>query len=451
MTKDLTEGKPYQVILLMSLPIMIGNFFQQLYSVVDTMIVGKFIGSNALAAVGSTSSVSALIMWFVCGLSGGYAILLAQHFGAGDTDILRKGVCASLSMSGVVTLLITFISLIFLKRFLILMNTPSEILEDAYTYIFVIIAGMLATVLYNICAAILRALGDSKTPLYFLIISSVLNIGLDIFFIRSLNMGVFGAALATVLSQAISGILCFAYMYSRFEIIRFKKADWKVDLKYDLKMLSFGLPAGLCGVFTALGILILQYAINCYGTDIIAGYTAAIKVQNFAEIPLNAFSTTMLNFAGQNIGAGKYLNAKKGYRQGIAIGLLVSAVCGFFIIFFGDVFASLFVDATEAPEVIRFASKYLIYTGALFMPYSILLNTRSTLQGMGDRISPVATGIFETLIRIGFTIYLVHNLSELTLCLVNPIIWVCTALFLITMYLLRWHKIYKENPSLKKK
>lgn len=446
MTKDLTVGKPIKAILIMTLPIMIGNLFQQMYSIVDTVIVGRLLGSNALAAVGSTASIYYLILWFLNGLSNGYAIVLAKDFGAGHFGRLRRDVCMALELAGAVTLVISVIWLTFLKKFLIFMNTPEEILQNSYAYIVVIIGGMIVTILYNICSSILRAMGDSKTPLYFLIISSVLNIILDVAFIAGFHMGVAGAAIATILSQAVSGIMCFIYMYSRFEIIRFGISDWKFDPDCAKEMLSYGIPSGLNGAATALGILILQFAINCYGTNVIAGYTAAIKVQNFAEIPLFAYCMTMINFEGQNLGAGKPANMKRGYLQCTYLGLATAFVLGVLLYFFGTEFSSIFVADNASAAVIGFAGYYLRFAAPFFLPYSILLITRSSLQGMGDKAAPLINGIIETISRTAFSIYLVHNTNEQILCMVNPIIWAIGAVALIIMFLYRWSIIKKTMP-----
>ena len=446
MTKDLTVGNPIKAIVIMTLPIMAGNLFQQMYSIVDTIIVGRLLGSGALAAVGSTASLYYLILWFLNGLSNGYSIVVAKDFGAGRVDRLRRDVCMAFELCAAVTIILSVVWLVFLNRFLIFMNTPAEILQNSYAYICVIIAGMVITILYNICASILRAMGDSKTPLYFLIISSVLNIFLDIAFIAGFHMGVAGAAIATILSQAVSGVMCFVYMYSKFEIIRFSRSDWKFDPECAKEMLSYGIPSGLNGAATALGILILQFAINCYGTNVIAGYTSAIKVQNFAEIPLFAYCMTMINFEGQNLGAGKPRNMRKGFFQCIGLGLATAAVLGILLFFFGSDFASVFVDDGASAEVINFAGNYLRFAAPFFLPYSILLITRSSLQGMGDKAAPLINGIIETIARTVFSFYLIHNINERVLSMVNPIIWAISAVALSIMFVRRWSIIKRTMP-----
>ena len=448
MTKDLTVGNPFKVILLMSLPIMAGNFFQQFYSIVDMIIVGRLLGSNSLAAVGSSTSIYYLVMWFVCSSAGGFAIVLAQYFGAGDMENLRKGVCTALELSITITLGISVVCLIFLKGFLRIMNTPEEIFAEAYSYIFVIIAGMLCTMLYNIAAAILRAMGDSKTPLYFLIFSSFLNIFLDIVCIKYLNMGVRGAAVATIFSQGLSALLSLAFMYMHFKEVRVKRTDWKFDTERACKMLYYGIPAGFCGVLTAIGILILQFAINCYGTTVIAGYTAAIKVQNFTDITVAAYSTTMVNFIGQNVGAGKYDNARKGYRCCIALGVVTDLVCGALLFVFGGALSSLFVTGDGAAGVIDFAARYLRYTGIVYAVYPVLLGTRSALQGLGDSAAPVISGLVESAFRALWVVYLVRNYNITLLCLVNPTVWIITAIAMVLIYEYRWKRINSQASQL---
>lgn len=447
MTTDLTKGNPLKLILFMSLPIMLGNLFQQLYSTVDAVIVGRYLGSQALASVGATTALYFLIIWFVCGTAGGFAVVIAQHFGAGETDKVRSGVCIALELSFTITFIVMIASLCGLRRFLVFIQTPEEILEGALTYLTVIVAGMAATMFYNICAAILRAMGDSKTPFVFIIISSVLNVILDILFIGYFNMGIFGAAFATIISQAFSGILCAVYMYKHFEILKFTASDWKFDWKRAKQMLSYGIPSGLCGMTTALGILVLQVAINTYGTTIIAAYTAAINVQGYVEIVFNAFSTTMINYAGQNLGAGNIDHLHKGFVQCIIMCIISSLIFGVLFFFGGGAFVSLYVKDNSAVEIIAFATKYLRYVGCFFIPFSYLLVTRSSLQGMGFRSAPVIIGITETICRVLFTIYLFQNQNETLLCLVSPLIWCFTSLVLIFMYSAWIRHLRKICPS----
>ena len=438
MTKDLTQGNPIKAIIFLAFPIMLGNLFQQLYSIADTLIVGRMIGSNALAAVGSTSSFYFLIMWFIVGMSGGYAIELAKRFGAGQMDALRKAVCVAFELATVITLSVTVISLIFIKKLLIIMNTPSEILADAYAYIVVIIVGMMATMLYNTCASILRAMGDSKTPLYFLILASGINIVLDIVFIRYFHSGVVGAAYATVISQAFSGILCFFYMKSHFTELHFQKGDWKYDRDTSKQLLKYGLPSGLLGTTTAIGILILQFAINCYGADVIAGYTTAIKIDNFFELPIHSYAMAMMNFEGQNLGAGKYDNMKRGFRQCTILGMLTAFVCAIILFTFGNDFSKFFVDANTSAKVIEFSAMYLRIASFFLIIFSVLMITRSSLQGMGSTLVPIINGGAESVIRIVFTVILMHNLSEFALCLVTPTTWTIATLIVIYMYISYW-------------
>lgn len=445
MAHDLTKGSPLKNILMMSFPMMLGYLFQQFYSLVDVIIVGRYVGADALAAVGSTTSITYFVMWFVCGMSGGFSVVLAQKFGCGDMKEVKKCVCLAFELSAIVTAVMTLICLTNMRRFLVLIHIPEEIMSEAYTYIFVVIAGMLAMVFYNVCADTLRAIGDSKTPLYFLIISSILNIFLDVLFINSFKMGVFGAALATVVSQAVSGILCFVYMYFRFEEIRFSASDWKLDRDRVKNMMSYGIPAGLDGATTALGILLLQVAINCYGVATIAGYTAAIKVQNFAEIPLDAFAMTMISYEGQNYGAGNKENMKSGYFKCSILGLVIAAFGGACMFFGGSLFASWFVSGENTREIVDFAAKYLRFAGPFFLPFSVLMITRSSLQGMGDKLAPLLNGILETCFRAVFMFYLISNLNETMLCLVSPIIWTVAAVGLIVRLIYWWSKINKKE------
>ena len=443
----MTKGTPYKLILAMALPIMMGNIFQQLYSTVDAIIVGRYLGSSALAAVGSTTSIYFVILWFVCGLSNGYAVVLAQNYGAKEYDKLRKGVFNAILLAVSVTVAVTVFWLVILRPFMALLKYPDEIFESAVLYLTVMVAGVIATMFYNLCAAILRAMGDSRTPFVFIIISSVLNIVLDLIFIRVFNWGVFGAAFATVLSQAVSGLMCAVHMYRHFEIIRFRREDMHFDRDISKKMLSYGIPSGLSGIVTAIGIMVLQVAINVYGTTIIAGYTAAIKIQNFVEIPFMAFSMTMVSYSGQNLGANEYDHMHLGYIHCMVMGVLLSIFLGAVVFFFGGRLASLFVDKSGAEEIVAFAKMYLKVDGLFFIPFCTLMVTRSCLQGMGFSSAPVINGVVESGLRIAATVYLINYRNVKMLCYVSPIIWSVVAVMMVIMYICWYKHLMKSRDT----
>lgn len=447
MTNDMTVGKPIYSILKMTLPVMAGNLFQQFYSMADTMIVGRCLGRNALAAVGATSSIYNLILWFSTGCANGFAILLAQKFGAGKYDALRKKLALSILLSTAITMIVTLASLLSIHRILRLMNTPSEILPNAESYIFIILAGLGATIAYNMAASVLRALGDGRTPLYFLILTSFLNIFLDLLFIQVFHMGTGGAAAATVLSQAVSAVLCIWYMHRHFPILHLRRGDWRSDAEEALDMLRLGLPMGLMGILTASGIIILQLAINSFGTAAVAAYTAAAKVEQVFEQILGAFSVTMSNYCGQNYGAGKTDRIRKGIRESW---LVMAGTAVLFIVIVetaGGFILSLFLSQKDA-SVISLATEYLRIV-ALFLPaFGTIMIFRSSIQGMGNTSVPMLNGTLESVCRALWTVFLIRFGSFHQLCFVNPTAWTMASLMLIMIYRRHMRRVEEDLARL---
>ena len=440
MLNDMTTGKPFKAILSMSIPILFGNLFQQFYAMTDAVIVGRILGQNALAAVGATGALYNMILWFVTGTAGGFAVAIAQNFGAGNYQRMRERLYQSVILSVILTIITTVLGITFIRQLLVFMNTPGEILEDACSYVLVILGGLIATMVYNLAAAVLRALGDSKTPLYFLIMTSILNIVLDILFIRSFHMGTSGAAWATVISQAVSGVLCVWYMYRKFEILHIKKEDCKCsknDLSY---MLGLGLPLGLNGVVTASGVIVFQFAINSFGTEAVAAYTAAIKVDAIVTQPLAAYSITMVNYVGQNYGAGKIWNIKNGVRQCFWLIILTGVAGGILMVTCGGMFAGLFLDSSSM-TVIAYAQEYLKIDGLFLVAFGMLCMYRSAAQGMGDSKIPIINGVLESVSRIIWTVYLVHYGDFHQLCYANPMTWLLATMILVILYRRKIRKV----------
>ncbi len=326
--KDLTKGKPSALILSFALPVFLGNLLQLTYSLVDTRIVGTFLKEDALAAVGATSALSGLIIGFLPGLANGFAIITAQKFGAGKKESVRKSFALSLMMGSAIALLLTVIGLLFLHPILTFLNVPEHLVNMAAQYIFIIIAGMLATFLYDACAASLRALGDTVTPLMILAVSVVLNIAGDLFFIRVVKAGVRGAAIATVLSQVLAFLVCWFYMVRRYEILRLKREDFvKPDKSMMKNMLSAGLSMGFMSSLVNLGTLALQTSINRLGRDIIVAHTAARKITEMFMIMFSVFGQTMATFCGQNAGAGRIGPCAKRNRPCDYVYLYLVGIC----------------------------------------------------------------------------------------------------------------------------
>lgn len=427
LTKDMTTGNPVKLILLFSIPLLIGNIFQQFYSMVDTIIVGRFVGVDALAAVGSTGSMAFLINGFVVGLSSGFCVLISQRFGAKDEDGLKKATSSALVLSLIATIIVTIISMVSARPLLTLMNTPDNIINDAYTYIIIIYAGTIATVAYNILASILRALGDSKTPLYFLIIASILNIVLDIVFIVNFNMGVAGAAYATIISQAVSSILCLIYTYKRYKILRLKKEDFKVKKRVYIKHLKIGIPMALQFSITALGIMTVQGALNVFGSTVIAAYTAASKVLQIVMQPAITFGVTMATYCGQNLGARNYERIKEGVKKCIQISIVTSIIAGLILVFGGKFFVGLFISNPDA-AILAYAQECLNYAAIFFIPLGLIFIYRNALQGMGESFVPMMAGAYELIARAIVAFTLPKFIGYTGICLSDPIAWLAAAI-----------------------
>ena len=327
MVKDLTTGSPARLIIGFSLPLLAGNLFQQFYSMADTIVVGRSIGVDALAAVGSTGAISFLVLGFVIGLTGGFSVVVAQKFGAGDEREVRRAVAMSVYLSVLLTIVLTAVSVLCTRPLLNFMQTPANIYDDAYAYIVVIFAGTGAIIFYNLLSGVLRALGDSRTPLYFLILSSVINVALDLVFILVFGMGVAGAAYATVAAQVLSGLLCLLYMAKKFPILRFHKSDWAWNGRLVVHHLRLGLPMAFQFSVTAIGVMILQGAINGFGSSVVAGYTAASKVEQLTTQPMMTFGITMATYGGQNLGAGRLDRIRQGTRRCVEISTVVNLAC----------------------------------------------------------------------------------------------------------------------------
>ncbi|WP_310602490.1 MATE family efflux transporter [Anaerosporobacter sp.] len=433
MAKDLTSGSPTRLILTYSVPLLIGNIFQQLYSMADTIIVGKCLGVDALAAVGATGGLSFLIIGFLIGLTSGFAVIVAQRFGAKDMEGLRRSVGTSTILCVFTTIVLTALSLLTSKPLLKLMNTPDNIMADSQRYINIIFIGIVCTMFYNMMACILRAIGDSKTPLYFLIVSSILNIVLDLVFILNFNMGVAGAAWATVISQAVSGILCLFYTMKKYDILKLSKQDFTYNSNFAWRHWKLGLPMALQFSVTAIGVLILQGALNLFGSTKIAAYTAACKVEQLVTQPAGTFGVTMANYAGQNLGAGRIDRVKEGVKKCLRLTLIFAVAASAILLLFGKPLTGLFVDGKEV-EVFESAQVYLTVI-AIFLPaLNVLFVYRNALQGVGRSFMPFMAGVFELVARTICAFTLPAIIGFTGICLAGPIAWLAAAIPLAVTY-----------------
>lgn len=441
-TKDMTKGSPMKLILQFWIPLFFGMLFQQFYSMMDTVIVGKFLGVNALAAVGATGSINFMIIGFCMGVCNGFAIPVAQQFGAGDYHALRKYVANSawltIAFAGIMTVGVCALC----RQILIWMNTPRDIMDGSYSYIFVIFLGIPVTYLYNLLSGIIRSLGDSKSPLIFLLFSSVLNIGLDMALILVFHMGVAGAAWATVISQAISGIACLIYMMKRFEILKITKEEWRLDGKYAAVLCNMGIPMGLQYSITAIGSVILQTAVNTLGSTAVASIAAASKIGLFFCCPFDAMGSTMATYAGQNVGAGKLDRISKGMKSTCILGLVYAVAAFGVLTAFGSTIALLFVDASET-LILQNVRWFLMINSACFFPLALVNIVRFTIQGLGFSRFAILAGVCEMIARSIVGMGFVPVFGYIAACFASPIAWICADLFLIPAYLYVMKKLRK--------
>lgn len=432
-TKDMTSGSTMKLILGFAVPLLMGMLFQQVYSLVDTIIVGRFLGVSALAAVGATGSINFLIVGFCQGICNGFALPVAQRFGAKDYDGLRKYVGNSAVLSIIFGGAITLITVIACRPILELMQTPADIIDLSYHYIVVIFAGIPAIMLYNILSAYLRSLGDSITPVIFLVLSAGLNIGLDLLFIVTFHWGVFGAAFATVLSQAVSGILCLILIIKKFDLLHLKREDWKLDWGYSRYLLIMGLPMGLQYSITAIGSVILQASVNTLGSTAVASMTAGSRISMFVVCPFDALGSTMATFGGQNVGAGRLDRLGRGLRSAVILGAIYSALILVILIFFGRDLILLFVSAKEA-AVIAQAKQFLVTNAAFYLMLALVNIVRFLIQGMGFSGFAVFAGVFEMVARALVGLVFVPIFGFTAACFASPLAWIFADCFLIPAF-----------------
>lgn len=422
-----------KLILGFTVPMLGGMLFQQFYNLVDTLIVGQFLGVEALAGVGSTGSINFLVIGFVMGVCAGFGIPISQRFGAGDYKQMRRFFVNSCYLSALFAVIMTIVVAIFCRQILILMNTPANILDYAYDYIYIIFLGIPATYLFNLTSSALRSIGNSKAPVLFLVISSIINIGLDLLLILTFHMGVAGAAVATVIAQALSGIICLIYMIRRVRILQVQPGEWRFDRREAGILLSMGVPMGLQYSITAIGEVILQYFINDLGSTCVAAQTAGLKVSRFFTVPYEAIGTTMATYGGQNIGAGKPERLDPGLKAASVIGLTYFAAAFVFLYFTGSFFTSLFVSSGNT-EVIRLGRQILVINAAFYGLLHFVNGVRFLIQGMGYSGIAILAGACELAGRAAVGILLVPLFGYTGACFANPVAWICADLFLFPTY-----------------
>ena len=438
--KDMTVGSPLGLMVSFAVPLLLGNLFQQLYNMADAAIVGRTLGSNALAGVGVSSSVQFLVIGFCLGVCSGFGICVSQRFGAKDMGDMRRYVYHSLILTALIAAVVTTATACLTPQILHLLNTPDNIYKEAYDYLFVIFLGIPFTMLYNVLSAILRAVGDSRTPFIFLVISTILNIVLDVFCIIVLKMGVLGASVATITAQAISGFLCAAVIVKNFEVLHIRKEDRRLDRSHFLRLIVMAVPMGLQFSITAIGSMVMQAANNSLGSVYVSGFTAGMKIKQLAMCPFDALANAVATFAGQNYGAGKVDRIKRGFREGLAMGVGYGLAIGAVLFFFGRDMSMLFVDASEA-AVLDAAGLYLARLGLFYWALGILNVSRMTTQGLGFAGRTIFSGVMEMIARIMMALVFVPIYKYDAITWSDQAAWCAGILYILPMCLICIRKI----------
>ena len=453
MIKDLTKGEPLKLILLFSVPLLIGNIFQQLYNIADLVIVGRLLGVEPFAAVGAVAPLFFLIMFVIVGFTNGFAVVTGQRYGAKDYDGVRDSVVVSTILSTIVTLIFSVICTIFMNPILHWLNVPANIYHNAYWYIEIVVIGLLSTTMYNLLASIIRALGDSKTPLYFLIIASIINIILALVFIEVFHMGVPGSAVAVILSQAISVILCLFFVKYKFPILHLKKSDWMI--KFDrtfynsvYEHMRIGFPMAVQFSIIGIGIIIIQSVCNTFGSNVIVALTAALRIEQIATLPMMSFGVALASYVAQNFGARKFKRIRLGVIKTSTINIALSILMAFVMRIWGtDIIGAFIGTATE--EIIDIAHRYLLISTIFYFFLGQIFIYRNALQGMGETIFPLFACIAELIMRAFAAVYLAMKFGYIGIFYSGPIAWISasTILFLGYMGSIK-HIVFKVKEKL---
>ena len=446
MAKDMTSGKPIKLIWNFTIPLLIGNLFQQLYNMADTFIVGRTIGVHALASVGSTGSIIFLILGFANGLTAGLAIPLAQRYGAKNYSGVKRSFYVSILISAMVAILLTILSMLFCRQILEIMQTPVEIIDGAYDYLMVIFAGIFSSMAFNLLSNIFRSIGDAKTPLYFLVIACIMNIILDVVFIAGFGMGVEGAGYATVLSQIFSALACILYIWKKIPILRLNSKDFVAESSDVKEHVRISFPMAFQSSIIAIGAIIIQITLNQLGATAVAAYTAAQKIDQVAILPMMSFGVTMATFVAQNYGAKKYDRIWRGVRDCIKLSLTFAISVGIILNLFSPIFIRAFVGVGHE-EVVELGAIYFITNGTMYSLLSLLFIYRYTLQGVGKTFTPTVAGIMELCMR-AFAAVVLSNLYGYTgATMANPLAWLGSLIPLIIAYYLFKNKFPAELVS----
>lgn len=440
MVKDMTKGSPIKLLLSFSMPMLIGNIFQQFYNMVDTIVIGRYEGANSLAAVGSVGSLTFLLLSFVMGFTTGASIIVSQYFGAKDEKMMRKAVMMGTYIGFMTTILFMALGLIFIDSILHALNLPLEIYAGAKIYMQIILCGMFATTAYNICASVLRALGDSKTPLLFLIMASLLNVVLDLLFVIILKWSVAGVAIATVLSQLISAIMCIAYIIKKYECLRMSKEDMKLDKELLVKVVKFGIPMSVQNSVNALGMIIIQSTINSFGTLVIAAYTAATKIDQIAYQPLMSLGMGIATYTGQNIGANKINRVREGVNKAVKMAVLFYIGIFATVNLLANVLLQIFISA-ENVEIIRIGREYLLIISFFYLFFGYMNMFMNVLRGMGNSFIPMIAGFLEFGGRLVVAFVIAKIFGYIGVWFASPTAWILACALVIPSYFYELKKL----------
>ncbi|WP_099974552.1 MATE family efflux transporter [Lactobacillus terrae] len=430
---DLTVGKPMKVIFLYTIPLLLGNFFQQFYSFIDTLIVGKTISVNALASVGACGGIFFLIIGFAQGMTSGLSIMSAQRYGSGDEKGVKKSFASGLLISIGTSIIITILAMSFAYPLLKLLNTPDVLIHDSFIFMEVIFGGTFTFVGFDFLANTMRALGNTRVPLFYLIVSTILNVVLELLFILVFHMGVSGAGFATVAAQGITMVILFFYIRRNIPALILEWSDFKIDWKEIKELLRISMPMGFQASIIAIGSIILQFSLNTLGPDAVAAYTVAGRVEQIATLPAMSFGITLVNFAAQNLGAKKYSRILRGVRDGLTISIISSIIIGFLLIIFGQNISHLFMNGPEN-NVLKLIQIYYYFNGSSYFILSILFIVRYTLQGLGNQKAPTIAGIAELFMRVFAGLVLVRIFGFYGAAMANPLAWIGSVLVLVSTW-----------------
>ena len=442
--RNLTEGKIFSQILFFAVPVIIGNLLQELYNVVDTLIVGQTLGEIKLAAVGSTSSLNFFALGFFIGLSAGCSVITSQHFGAGNLKQVKKSVAAHIMIGTISSVVLTVAFLFLVNPFLTMLGTTKETFEYASQYLTIIYLGIPATMLYNLTASLLRSVGDSKTPLYLLLFSSVLNIGLDLLFIIIFKWDVAGAAIATVISQLISAVLCCIYIYFKVKMLLPTKESFKDIKRMITEELKVGCPMGLQNSVISIGMMVLQYFVNQFGSYAVAAYTIGNRVQLLVQNPMNSMSTVIATFAGQNEGAKKYDRIKKGVNNCLALCIAYSVAVGTLAMLFASQITGIFTSGSSQ-QTIDYSVQFIFWNCPFEWSLGMLFIYRGTIQGLKNGIIPMIGSLIEVIMRICTPVLFSSIIGYASICVAGPAAWTASMLLMLVVYYVKMKGFTKKK------